>query len=116
VRSLVLGPKSSRLEVRIAAAEANPYWLIAAILSAAEAGLDAAEDPPKPVSGNAYLAGEPLPADLPAAIAAAQDDIELAKLLGPVNVEDFARLAESEWQAYSSYVTDFEIQRYLHIS
>ncbi len=116
VRSLVLGKESSRLEVRTAAAEANPYWLIAAILSAATAGLDAAETPPEAVSGNAYLVGDPLPADLPAAIAAARDDAELAKLLGPVNVEDFARIAESEWRAYSSYVTDFEIQRYLQTS
>ncbi|WP_167096777.1 glutamine synthetase family protein [Mycobacterium sp. DL592] len=116
VRSLVLGPESSRLEVRTASAEANPYWLIAALLSAATAGLEAAEEPPAPASGNAYLVGDPLPADLPAAIAAARDDVELAKLLGPVNVEDFARLAESEWRAYSSYITDFEIQRYLHTS
>lgn len=116
VRSLVLGRESSRLEVRTAAAEANPYWLIAAILSAATAGLDAAETPPEPVTGNAYLQGDPLPSDLPAAIAAARDDAELAKLLGPVNVEDFARIAESEWRAYSSHITDFELERYLQTS
>ena len=30
--------------------------------------------------------------------------------------EDFARLAESEWRAYSCHVTDFELERYLHTS
>ena len=36
---------------------------------------------------------------------------------GPtVNVEDFARVAESEWTAYTTQVTDWEIRRTLHTS
>jgi glutamine synthetase len=116
IRSLLRDAESSRLEVRIGSAEANPYWLLAAILSAADSGLQAATRPPAPISGNAYLTGERLPTDLRGAIEATRADIELAKLLGPTVVEDFARVAESEWTAYTTEVTDWEIRRYLHTS
>jgi glutamine synthetase len=116
VRSLRLGPESSRLELRTGSSEANPYWLVAGVLAALASGLEAGLEPPPPAQGNAYLVGEPLPKDLKAAIDAFRADGELAKRLDPQATEDFARIAESEWNAYTTQVTDWEVRRYLHTS
>ena len=47
-------PKARRLEHRVAGGDTNPYLVLAAVLGAMLAGIEDAEPPPPPVTGNAY--------------------------------------------------------------
>jgi glutamine synthetase len=113
VRSLVEAPGASRVELRTAAADANPYWLTAAALAAVVSGLERAAVPPERGLGDLYGAAQRLPATLADAIAAARADTRLAAILGVDAVHDFALLAEAEWRAYTTEVTSWETDRYL---
>lgn len=52
-------PAATRVEHRIAGADANPYLVLAAILAAMEEGIDQRLPAPEPISGNAYDLGAP---------------------------------------------------------
>ncbi len=55
-------PAATRIEHRVAGADANPYLVIAAILAGMLHGIEGKLQPPPPVEGNAY---EHVPASLP---------------------------------------------------
>jgi len=113
IRSLVKTPESSRIELRTGSADANPYWLVAAILAAIVSGLESGAEPAGRGDGDLSGRAEPLPATLADALAAARQDKVLADILGPDAVHDFALLAESEWREYNRQVTSWETERYL---
>ncbi|HTY73890.1 MAG TPA: glutamine synthetase family protein [Actinomycetes bacterium] len=114
VRSLIEAPEATRIELRTPAADANPYWAVAAALAAVVAGLESAAEPPSRRAGDLYAGGgPPLPATLGEAVDAARADSRIAEILGEDAVHDFLVLAESEWSAYSREVTQWERDRYL---
>jgi glutamine synthetase len=113
VRSLLEAPESSRIELRTGSADANPYWLVAAILAAIVSGLESGAEPAERGRGDLSGHTEPLPATLADALAAARQDKILADILGPDAVHDFTVLAESEWREYTRQVTSWETDRYL---
>ncbi|MUL47213.1 glutamine synthetase [Mycobacterium sp. CBMA293] len=114
IRSLLEStPEASRIELRTGASDANPYWLIASALAAIVAGLEAKRHPPEPLTGNLYDVGVRLPESLGVAIALARSDDAILDILGADSVHDFAEIAQSEWDEYSSAVSDWEFQRYL---
>ncbi|MFD6196259.1 glutamine synthetase family protein [Mycobacteriaceae bacterium NPDC060252] len=114
VRSLLEpDPEATRIELRTGASDANPYWLIASALAAVVAGLEARRDPPQPMTGNLYDVGVRLPESLGVAVALARSDDVILDILGGDSVYDFAEIAQSEWDEYSSTVSDWEFQRYL---
>jgi glutamine synthetase len=113
VRSLLETPESSRIELRTGSADANPYWLVAAILAAIVSGLESGAEPAERGHGDLSGHTEPLPATLADALAAARQDKILADILEPGAVHDFAVLAESEWREYTRQVTSWETDRYL---
>lgn len=115
VRSLIESdPRATRIELRSGAADANPYWLVAAALAAVIAGLEAGRRPPEPGQGNLYVQGaQLLPESLGVAIALATQDDTIAEILGAESVLDFAAIARSEWLEYSNHVSDWERRRYL---
>jgi glutamine synthetase len=109
------------VEFRLADPSANPYLLVAGLLTAAADGLEADLDPGAPFEED--LAGwdptlaatqlQPLPRDLDAALDALEADDVLvdafdSRLLSPM-VE--GRRAEAE--AYRAQVTPWEVDRYL---
>jgi glutamine synthetase len=55
-------PAATRLEHRVAGADAHPHLVIAAILAGMLRGIENALQPPSPMEGNAY---DQLPASLP---------------------------------------------------
>jgi len=55
-------PSATRLEHRVAGADANPYLVIAAILAGMLSGIESELEPPEPLEGNAY---DQVPATLP---------------------------------------------------
>ncbi len=113
VRSLLSTPSASRLELRTGAADAQPHWAIASLLAAIAAGIEAGLDPDRRGEGNLYGTGEPLPATLADAVAAARADHTIAEILGEDAVHDYAALAELEWQAFVGAVGDWDRDRYL---
>ena len=113
IRSLLDSPEASRLELRTASADANPYWLVAATLAAIVSGLENGAEPPDRGQGDLYQSAQRLPATLADAIAAARADTILTSILGEDAVHDFSLLAAAEWHAYTTEVTSWETDRYL---
>jgi glutamine synthetase len=113
VRSLLSTPSATRLELRTGAADAQPHWAIASLLAAIAAGIEAGLDPDRRGEGNLYGTGEPLPATLADAVAAARADHTIADILGEDAVHDYAALAELEWHAFIGAVGDWDRDRYL---
>ncbi|MFF4121810.1 glutamine synthetase family protein [Streptomyces sp. NPDC001714] len=106
------GP-SSRLEIRIAGADANPYLVAAASLAAIAHGLDARLTPPNPCLGDAYTDDTfaPLPRDLSEALAALRYGHIARDLLGKQLVAHYARAAQAEIDEQQREVTDIERHR-----
>ena len=113
VRSLVSTPGATRLELRAGAADAQPHWAIASLLAAVAAGIEGGLDPGRRGEGDLYGTGEPLPATLADAVAAARTDHTIAEMLGENAVHDYAALAELEWQTFIGAVGDWDRDRYL---
>ncbi|MGW3447380.1 glutamine synthetase family protein [Streptomyces sp. NPDC001076] len=107
------GP-SSRLEIRIAGADANPYLVAAASLAAIAHGLDEKLTPPSPCLGDAYTDDTfaPLPRDLSEALAALRYGHIARDLLSKEVVTHYARAAQVEIDEWHREVTDVERRRF----
>jgi glutamine synthetase len=116
VRALLSTPSATRLELRSGAADAQPHWAIASLLAAVAAGIEAGLHPGRRGQGDLYGTGEPLPATLADAVAAARADHTIAEILGEDAVHDYAALAELEWQAFIGAVGDWDRNRYLKLA
>ncbi len=106
-------PSARRLELRVAGADANPYLVYAAMLSAVIEGIAQQSDPGEPIEGDGYeQAGEQLPQYLPEAIKLFEESTFIARNLGDElqriyalsklqeNAEFRARISELEYQSY----------------
>ena len=113
---------ATRLEYRAPDPAANPYLAFSVILAAGLAGIEGGYELPPETSDNAYelseeqreSAGiESLPTDLGEALA----DMEASQLvrdaLGEHLFHYFLANKRREWAAYTSHVTQFEVDRYL---
>jgi glutamine synthetase len=110
---------ATRIEVRVGDGAANPYLAIAALLAAGTHGIRAGLTPPPPVSGDAYRAapdviGAPLPRSLDEALDALAGDEVLKTALGPEIVEPFVAVKRFEAHRHRAWVSDWEIDEYLH--
>jgi len=65
------GPKSQRVEYRIAAADINPYLALAAAIGSGLLGIEQRIEPDEPITGNAYDRKLPAPRQLPRTLAEA---------------------------------------------
>jgi glutamine synthetase len=111
------------VEHRLAAADANPYLVIAAVLAGGLAGLEERIDPPEPVTNLPWGVPDGYPR-LPASITAAADalaaDERLRKTLGDSFVEHWVESRRWEWLMFhteggdpdAGSVTDWELRRY----
>jgi len=112
------GPKSTRVEVRIAGADMNPYLAIAAAVASGlygiEKGLELSD---APVVGSAY-AESSIPR-LPRTLSEATDQLENSKiareLFGDAFVDHFVRTRRWEWAQFRDAVTAWELKRYFEI-
>lgn len=110
---------ATRIEMRIGDGAANPYLAIAAALIAGADGLRRRLEPPVPVSGDAYhapadLIGAELPQTLEEALDALEADSVLRDALGPELVRTFLALKRFEVERHREWVSDWEIDEYLH--
>lgn len=113
IRSLIESENSTRVELRTGASDANPYWAIAGLLAAVCAGLESGADPGEVMSGNLYESGTPLPTTLEQSIAAFRADAVIREILGEDVCHDLCVLAEREWNAFITAVTQWDYDRYL---
>jgi glutamine synthetase len=117
------GPAASRhLEHRIAGADANPYLVVATVLSGIERGIEAAIDPGPAVVGNGYALAEAagarreLPATWHEAIERAAESEFLRQALGPEFLKIFLAIKRQECERFSAEVTELDRLWYLRSS
>lgn len=108
-----------RLEFRVPGADANPYLVLAAMLSSMAAGIESRAVPPPPANADGAAgdptAGAPLPTTLESAIAGFERDPGPAELLGPGFARYFAGTRRWELDAWREAVTEWEIERGQHV-
>ncbi len=115
LRAIQAGPKSTRVEHRLAGADANPYLSIAASLASGLYGIEQALELTQP-SANAYEAEAPaLPQSLDEAVAAFRSSSAAKEYFGEEFVEHYAATREWEARQFRKAVTDWELERYFEI-
>ena len=116
--------EATRIEYRSPDAACNPYLAFAAMLGAGLAGIENDDELPPEASNNIYEMSEDerraagirsLPEDLFEAIRIAGDSKVLREALGEHVHEFLIRNKREEWDSFKSYVSPFELQRYLPI-
>jgi glutamine synthetase len=105
----------ARVEQRDAAADANPYLVIAGQLAAGLEGVRHGWEPTPRTDANAYETGadEALPGSLAEAIARFRASEPARRMCGDVLHEILLALARAELDAYGDAVTEWERDRYL---
>ncbi|WP_210493148.1 glutamine synthetase family protein [Patulibacter sp. SYSU D01012] len=110
--------RAARIEIRVGDGAANPYLAIAAVLAAGTDGLRRRLEPPAPVLGDAYradpAADDALPTCLEDALDALEADTVLRDALGPEIVDTFLSVKRFEIERHRAWVSDWEIDEYLH--
>ena len=113
------GPKSQRVEYRIAAADINPYLALAVAIGSGLWGIEHRIEPDEPITGNAYEkrlpAGRQLPRTLTEAAARLAASEAAQALFGKPFVEHYAASREWEEREFRRAVTDWELARYFEI-
>jgi glutamine synthetase len=113
------GPKSQRVEYRIAAADINPYIALAAAIGSGLWGLEHRIEPDAPVVGNAYARQSPARRQLPRTLMEAAERLAKSKaardLFGDEFVDHYVAHREWEEREYRKAITDWELARYFEI-
>ena len=107
-----------RIEHRVSGADANPYLVLATILSAALDGIENKTEPSAPVKGDAYSAFDEarvLPNTWEGAISALENSDLLSGLLGDEFIRVFTAAKRQEQASIASKISDVEYQSYLGI-
>ncbi len=106
-------PSATRIEHRLAGADANPYLALAAGLACGLHGIREQLEPPPPITGNAYESDAcPLPRSLEEATAAFRSSAAARNLFGESFVDHFAGSRDWEVREFRKAVTDWELRRY----
>jgi glutamine synthetase len=113
VRAIRGSAKSTRIELRLSAADMNPYLAIAASLAAGLEGVALSLEPPPP-SANGYAAegSEPLPHNLAEAVCKFRRSEIARSWFGSEFVEHFADTRDWEIRQFARHVSDWELARY----
>ena len=113
---------STRVELRSPDPSCNPYLAFAIILAACLDGIRNKINPPKPVEANIYklserdrkrLKIESLPGSLKEALDNMQKSLIAKTALGTHIVDEFVTAKEIEWDNFRTYVSQWEIDKYL---
>lgn len=116
--------ENTRLELRSPDPTANPYLALAVCLAAGLEGIREEIEPPASIDANIYkmekeerekLGIEELPGSLLEAIREFEKDTFIQDVLGRDLSEKFIAAKKKEYADYRSQVTDWELQKYLHV-
>jgi glutamine synthetase len=114
---------STRLEFRSPDPTCNPYLTFAVILAAGLDGIRRGIDPGEPVDLNVYELTKAereargirtLPANLKEALDYLEEDKVIRDALGDHVFNNIMRLGNLEWEAYNTWVHEWEIERYIN--
>jgi len=114
---LPAGPKAAtRIEHRVAGADANPYLVMSVILASIHHGISHKITPSCPPSvGNAFDSpAAPLPTKLPAALTQLEDDSVLSGYLGEEFTKIYLIAKQHELAQFESHITELETLWYLN--
>jgi glutamine synthetase len=102
-------PAATRIEHRVAGADANPYLSIAAILAGMLHGIENKLEAPEPLEGNAYDQLEPsLPRYWPDALTKFQDSKFIAENFGDEFQRTYSLIKQQEIDEFDKQVTSLE--------
>jgi glutamine synthetase len=107
------------VEFRAAAADANPYIVLAATLAAGLWGMENKVEPETPVQGNAHEQTFSQTLALPTALWEATQNLKVSQMardwFGDAFVDHFTATREWEAREFQKHISDWEISRYLEI-
>ncbi len=111
--------KSTRVEYRVAAADANPYLALAAAVASGLWGIENQIDPGEPIKGNSYDKKHPAKWQLPRTLMEAAGRLKASKpardLFGDAFVDHYAATREWEEREFRKAITDWELDRYMEL-
>ena len=111
--------KSQRVEYRVAAADANPYLVLAAALASGLHGIEQRLEPEEMIAGNAYAKQLPEQLALPRTLWDAAQRFKASGVardwFGDAFVEHFAATREWEEREFRKHISDWELARYFEI-
>jgi glutamine synthetase len=115
LRAISAGPKSTRVEHRLPAADANPYLSLAASLASGLFGIENNLELPAPV-GNAYESqASALPRSLEESTELFRSSKTARQILGDEFVDHYSATRDWESRQFRRAVTDWELERYFEI-
>jgi glutamine synthetase len=119
LRAIPGGPEAQRIEYRIAAADANPYVILAAALASGLWGVENKAELPEPVRGNAYDQKFPKKLQFPATLWEAAQRLKKSAVardwFGDAFVDHYAATREWEEREFRKHISDWEMERYFEI-
>ncbi|MGB5454556.1 MAG: glutamine synthetase [Gammaproteobacteria bacterium] len=119
IRIIPGSEKSHRLEYRIAAADANPYVILSAVVASGLWGIDNGAEIEAMVTGNAYEQAFPEHLHLPLNLLEAAQRLRSSDVarayFGAEFVDHFAASREWEVREFNKHISDWELERYFEI-
>jgi len=114
----------TRIELRNPDPTGNPYLMFAVMLAAGLKGIEDRDVPPAPIEKNIFTMNgeqrlsegiESLPDNLSYAISLTAESELMRDVLGDHIFENYIHIKNEEWDQYRTFITDWEIRRYMHI-
>jgi len=119
LRVITGSASAQRVEYRVAAADANPYIILAAALASGLAGIEQKLEPDQQVTGNAYEQQFPAERQLPTTLWEAAQRLKTSSMarryFGDHFVDHYAASREWEEREFRKHITDWEMERYFEI-
>lgn len=107
-------PAARRIEHRVAGGDVNPYLMLAGVLGGALIGLEDQQEPPAPITGNAYALDLPqMPATWGEAIDAFEASEETARILPAELIRNLVLTKRQELQYYAELSEAEQVELYL---
>lgn len=101
-------PENTRVEVRFAGSDVNPYLALAATLACGYLGIHEKLKPTEPLVGSAHDKGFDLPRSLLEATELLRDCKPLREILGERFVQAYTSVKEKEYQTYFRVISSWE--------
>jgi glutamine synthetase len=119
IRLIPGSQKSQRIEYRIAAADANPYVILSAVVASGLWGIEHQAEIDSLVRGSAYVQTFPASLQLPATLWDAAQRLKASTAgidyFGAPFVEHFAASREWEEREFRKHISQWELERYFEI-
>ncbi|SDI52021.1 glutamine synthetase family protein [Lutimaribacter saemankumensis] len=107
-------PAARRIEHRVAGGDVNPYLHLAAVLGAALTGIEDGEEPPAPITGNAYALDLPqVPNTWADAIAAFDQSDRIKRIFAPLLIQNLLLTKRQEMHYMAELTQQEQVEIYL---